>query len=181
MRCIIFPIFALAFCASSARGDAPTSAPATSPAIAPAAPPAKLSKAAILKLVQTQRRAIDTLYVDFHFDSTQADSPSPKARYAAKVIIRGHDNARQISIDRTYSAADGNPFHQPIAFNGKFTCWNQEFDQLAGIMPGLLPNADIRYEPFFQLNMLADPGKSPDVKQNASLVGLLQNPYTAVR
>lgn len=164
----------------------PASEPATNAATMAGAPRAPMTKAAILKIVEAERRGIETLAVEFRFDSNE--SGDERARYSARVVMRGHDvvgpgaggDVRQMMVDRAYGPSDDRLFHQWIAFNGQFTCWYQAYNHLGGLLPGLVPNADVRGEGFFQLNMLADPWKKADVRGEGSLTGFLRNQFTVV-
>ena len=177
-RSLILPLI---LGAGLARADVP----ATAPAATQGARTVRPLKAEILKSVDTARRGMETLSVEFRFDATGNAGSDDRARYQAHIVVRGHDTAgiaRQILIDRSYGASDDKLYHQRIAFNGKFTCWYQEFNHLAGLMPGVLPNVDVRREGFFALNMLSDPSRGPEAsKINGSLAGMLRSVYTSVR
>jgi hypothetical protein len=165
---------------------------ASQPAATQAVPRAQLNKGEILRTVEAERRAINTLSVSFH--STSDEAGDERARYAARVDVRGHDVSgevtrsgggvaagRQVMIDRNYGASDDHLFHQSIAFNGRFSCWYQEYNHLGGLLPGQIQNVDLRHEPFFRLNMLCDEARRDSVSDSASLAAFLRDRYTTMR
>src|ERR1700743_2263128 len=63
---------------------APATGPTTSAATMEGAPRARMAKGAILKAVEAERREIETMSVEFRFDSNE--SGDERARYAARVV-----------------------------------------------------------------------------------------------
>ena len=158
---------------------------ASQPAATQAVPRPQRNKGEILRMVETEQRTINTLSVSFH--STSDVAGDERARYAARIDIRGHDApgavtaGRQVMIDRNYGASEDHLFHQSIAFNGRFSCWYQEYNHLGGLLPGQIQNVDLRHEPFFRLNMLCDEARHDSVSDSASLTAFLRDKYTTMR
>ena len=151
-----------------------------------------MSKGDIIRAVEAQRRGIEILSVSFHSNSDEAGDE--RTHYAAQVVIRGHSApgaatrpalaigaGRQVMIDRNYGATEDHLFHQWIAFNGRFSCWYQEYNHLGGLLPGQNQNVDLRREPFFELNLLCDDDHRGAVSESASLPAILRDKYTTVR